>query len=63
MNHEPLTDEEINELRELLEAEKRMRWLRSNIRIYAAYIAGAILTAFATWKAISEYLSIKVGIR
>lgn len=61
MADDPLSDEEIQDLRELLEAEKRMKWLRSNLRVWATYLAGGILTGFALWKAVSEYIQIKIG--
>jgi len=60
---DPLSEDEIKALRALLEAERRMTWLRSNLRVWAMYISGGILTGFALWKALAEYLSIKVGLR
>jgi hypothetical protein len=63
MENEPLSDEELKAVRELLEAERRMRWLRSNLRVWATYLAGGVLTGFAVWKAITEYVQIKVGIK
>lgn len=59
----PLTADEIRALRNLLEAEKRMTWLRSNLRVWATYISAGILTGFALWKAVTEYISIKIGAR
>lgn len=63
MTEGPLTDDELKAFRELLEAERRMKWLRSNLRVWSWYISGGILTGFALWKGISEYLSIKIGMR
>jgi hypothetical protein len=62
-DEEPLTDEEIRHLRDLLKAEQHMAWLRSSLRVWATYISAAILTGFAIWKGLAEYLSIKVGLR
>jgi len=59
----PLSEDEIKALRALLEAERRMTWLRSNIRVWVTYMAGGVLTGFAVWKAVSEYVQIRVGIR
>lgn len=63
MEQEPLTDEELRAIRNLLEAERRMVWLRSSLRVWASYIAAGVLTGFALWKALTEYIAIKVGIR
>jgi hypothetical protein len=59
----PLSDDELKELRSLLENEKRMVWLRSSIRVWAGYIAGFIIASFALYKAISEYIFLKIGVR
>ena len=59
----PLSEDEIKELRSLLEAERRMTWLRSNVRVWATYLAGGVLTGFALWKALTEYVQIKIGVR
>jgi hypothetical protein len=60
---DPLSDDEIKAIRDLLKAEQHMAWLRSSLRVWATYISAAILTGFAIWKGLAEYLSIKVGLR
>lgn len=60
---DPLSDDEIKAIRELLKAEQHMIWLRSSLRVWATYISAAILTGFAIWKGLAEYLSIKVGLK
>lgn len=59
----PLSDEELKALRTIITNEARMVWLRSAARVWLAWIAGGILTGFAVWKAVTEFLSIKIGIR
>ena len=60
---DPLSDDEIKAIRALLEAERRMTWLRSSVRVWLTYITGGIITGTLAWKALSEWLSIKVGVR
>ena len=60
---DPLSDAEIKALRALLEAEQRMVWLRSNLRVWTTYLAGGVIGGFAIWKAFSEFLQIKIGFR
>jgi hypothetical protein len=62
-DEEPLTDEEIREVRRIIKAEQHMAWLRSSLRVWATYISAAILTGFAIWKGLAEYLSFKVGLK
>jgi hypothetical protein len=62
-DEEPLSDEEIREVRRIIKAEQHMAWLRSSMRVWATYISAAMLTGFAIWKGLAEYLSIKVGLR
>lgn len=60
---EPLSDDEVKAIRDLLKAEQHMQWLRSNLRVWAAYLSAGAITGFALWKGLTEYLSIKVGLK
>ena len=62
-DEEPLSDEEIRHLRDLLKAEQHMAWLRSSLRVWATYISAAVLTGFAIYKGFAEYFSIRVGLK
>lgn len=44
----PLTDEEMAELRQILDQERKMRWLWAIVRKWAAWVAGVagMLVAF-----------------
>jgi hypothetical protein len=33
------------------------------MRLWAAYIAAVIITTFTIWKAVTEYIQIKIGMR
>ena len=59
----PLSEDEVKALRALLKAEQHMIWLRSNLRVWATYLSAGVLTGFAIWKGLTEYLSIKVGLK
>ena len=58
-----LTPEEIAILREIIQTDKNMKWLRRSMRIWLGWFAGAIISTFAVWKAVTEFFSIKIGTR
>jgi hypothetical protein len=47
MAHQDFTDEEVVELRALLEKEKRVVWFWSTMRVWAAWVAGVVGGYFA----------------
>lgn len=65
MNDEepPLSDDEIREVRAILKAEQHMIWLRSNVRVWGAWLSGGVIMGFAIYKAVSEFFAIKVGLK
>ena len=48
----PLTDEEIRETREMLVADKRMKWLFAAIRRIAVWVAAGVGALVVTWDAL-----------
>lgn len=45
----PLTDEEIREIRAIIEADKRAKWLWANIRTVAIWIAAVLGALMLAW--------------
>jgi len=52
----PLTDDEIKELRELLEANRRMKWLWGNSRKTFIWLAAIIGTVSVAWEALVKFV-------
>ena len=50
----PLTDEEIRETREMLVADKRMKWLFAAIRRIAVWVAAGVGALVVTWDALAK---------
>ena len=48
----PLTDEEIRETREMLVADKRMKWLFAVVRRIAVWVAAGVGALVVTWDAL-----------
>jgi len=48
----PLTDEEIRETREMLVADKRMKWLYAAVRRIAVWVAAGVGALVVTWDAL-----------
>jgi len=48
----PLTDEEIRETREMLVADKRMKWLFAAVRRIAVWVAAGVGALVVTWDAL-----------
>ena len=48
----PLTDEEIRETREMIVADKRMKWLFAAIRRIAVWVAAGVGALVVTWDAL-----------
>ncbi|MGO1500824.1 MAG: hypothetical protein ACTHWH_06025 [Marinobacter sp.] len=45
----PLSDEEIRDLRKIIEADRRMKWLLATTRITAIWVAAAAGTVSLLW--------------
>lgn len=52
-----LSPNERQELRRLLEQERRMRWLWSTIRIWLGWISGAVVGGYAVYQAVKDAAS------
>ena len=50
----PLTDEEIRETREMIVADKRMKWLFAAIRRIAVWVAAGVGALVVTWDALAK---------
>jgi len=50
----PLTDEEIRETRDMLLADKRMKWLFAAIRRIAVWVAAGVGALVVTWDALAK---------
>jgi len=48
----PLTDEEIRETREMIVADKRMKWLFAAVRRIAVWVAAGVGALVVTWDAL-----------
>ena len=61
-HHErPLTDEELRDLRGVLEADRRMKWLMASARIGAIWIASIIGTVSLLWDSVVRFVLHMVG--
>lgn len=56
VNKPALTDEEVQELRELLEREKRVTWLWSTARTWAVWIAAVVGGVTIGWDTLSKII-------
>ena len=50
----PLTDEEIRETREMLVADKRMKWLFAAVRRITVWVAAGVGALVVTWDALAK---------
>lgn len=51
-----LTDEEVKELRRIIESEKRMRWLWASLRNLAVWIVAIITAVTVGYGAIGDFI-------
>ena len=52
----PLTDQELSEIREIILADRRAKWLGATIRTWAIWIAAVIGGATVFWDAAERVL-------
>jgi len=52
----PLTDEEIRETRDMLLADRRMKWLFAAVRRIAVWVAAGVGALVVTWDALVKTL-------
>jgi hypothetical protein len=52
----PLTDEEIRETREMLVADKRMKWLFAAVRRITVWVAAGVGALVVTWDALVKVI-------
>ena len=57
----PLTDAELRELREVLEADRRMKWVWASARIGAIWIAAVAGTVSLLWDSLVRFVLHIVG--
>ena len=57
----PLTDEELRELRGILEADRRMKWLMASARIGAIWLAAIFGTVSLIWDSVVRFVLHVVG--
>ena len=61
-HHErPLTDAELRDLREVLEADRRMKWVWASARIGAIWIAAVAGTVSLLWDSLVRFVLHIVG--
>jgi len=53
---DPLSQKEIEDLRALLEHERRVKWFYSSARIWAGWLIGAPVAVLAAWQALAKIL-------
>lgn len=56
-----LTEEEVAELREMLEEERRAKWLWSSIRVWSIWIAAVVGGMTVFWDSATRILRSMVG--
>jgi len=56
-----LTRAEIRELRDMLESERRMKWLWSTGRIWAAWFTGTIIGIYSLYDTVEKFLKRIMG--
>lgn len=57
----PLTQTEIDELREMLEAERRAKWLWASLRTWSVWVAAVVGGATIFWESAGRLLKAMVG--
>lgn len=60
-NRTELTEEELKEIRAMLEEERRAKWLWSSIRIWSIWIVGVIGCITLMWDSMGRVLKAIVG--
>lgn len=56
LSEPPLTDEEIRETRDMLLADRRMKWLFAAVRRLAVWVAAGVGALIVTWDALVKTL-------
>jgi hypothetical protein len=51
-----LTRAEIEAVRELIESDRRARWLWSSLRIWASWISGTLVALYAIWDQVEKFI-------
>lgn len=57
----PLTDAELVELRELLESDRRAKWLWSTLRTWSLWLGGVIGAITLTWDSLARVVKSMAG--
>mgnify|MGYP005995368963 CR=1 FL=1 len=57
----PLTEQELSEIREIILADRRAKWLGATIRTWAIWIAAVVGGATVFWDAAERVLKTLVG--
>lgn len=52
MNRDPLSEDEIEKLRELLDAQQRAEWFWKQARIWATWVSATIVGTYAIYETI-----------
>jgi hypothetical protein len=55
----PLTNTELAALRDMMENKKRFNWLMQSLRIWIAWVSGAVVSAYTIWQVIEKFFRIK----
>lgn len=55
-DYKNLTEEEVKQIREILQNEQRAKWLWSSIRVWSIWIAGVITAISITWGTFVEII-------
>lgn len=52
----PLSDDEVRKLRDLIEADSRVRWFWASIRTYAVWVSAVVLGLTVGWESLGKIL-------
>lgn len=58
---EQLSDEELKEIRDMLQSERRVRWLWSSVRVWSIWIAGVFTALAVSWDFVINIVKHAVG--
>lgn len=60
-NEPPLTDAELKEVRELLESDRRAKWLWSTLRTWSLWLGGVFGAITLTWDSLARVVKSMAG--